>query len=164
MAKSPEQTIRKWLANAQNAKANYQAGIQSVEQNPCTKAAARVEHWAAQVASDASKRKFVSKLNRISLDTWKVLASEKGGANYATGIRMGEPKMRSFVEAFIPYVARGRAQLPARGTFEDNMARQRAMAEWNARFRGQGFGAVAGAGAGAAFNPFLGGAAAGGPF
>ena len=90
------------VAPGQLAAAQQNAYLQGVNAN--------VGIWASKVAS-------------VSLASWKQAASTTGAARLASGATKGQPKYQTFATQFIPQLSQIVGSLPARGTYDQNIAR-----------------------------------------
>lgn len=132
MAKNAADVAAKWARNASAAVDAYKSGIQGVTQAPGAKAAAQADTWAANVA--ASKAKFQRNVGAVSLATWQERAESKGATNYPTGIQAGVAAQAAFMADFLPKVQQIAANLPPRGTLEQNIARMNAQVRATAQY------------------------------
>lgn len=132
MAKSVAEATAKWQQNASAAVNAYKTGIQGVQQAPGAKAAAQADVWATNVA--AAKSKFQRNVGAVSLASWQEDATNKGATNYPVGIAAGAAKQAAFMADFLPKVQQIAANLPPRGTLEQNIARMTAQVRQTAQY------------------------------
>lgn len=139
MAKSlsADEVMKKWAEAGQNSAASVRAGVNSVQEAPTAKAAARVDAWVQGV--QRSKEKFVQRLNAVTLQDWKNAMLGKGLANMQTGYadQFNQRKFLTFMRSFLPYVREGAARVRAmpKGTEQDSINRMVEMMKHNKRFR-----------------------------
>lgn len=132
MAKNAADVAAKWVQRASAATDAYKAGVQSVTQAPGAKAAAQADVWAANVA--ASKAKYRQNVGAVTLAAWQERAETKGATNYPTGIQAGAQAQAAFMADFLPKVQQIAANLPPRGTLEQNIARMTAQVRATAQY------------------------------
>jgi cytochrome c5 len=58
----------------------------------------------------------------------------KGIPRIAGGAQAAEPKFAQFMGKLLPYINSGRGSLPARGTFDQNVARMTAWVQYMHKF------------------------------
>lgn len=84
MAKSPEQSLKRFQQAAPAAAGRYREGVRSVTEAPGAKAGRRQAEYLRGV-QEASDR-WAQNVAAVPLDEWKRQAEEKGGTNYSTGV------------------------------------------------------------------------------
>lgn len=131
-----EQVMQKWAAAGAASATAVKAGVNAVQESPTAKAARQVDVWAANVAK--AKDKFVSSLNRVSLQDWKNAMLGKGIANMEAGYadRFNQTKFLSFMRVFLPYVREGamRVRSMPKGTRQQSIDRMVEMMDHNRKF------------------------------
>lgn len=128
MAKDPNASATKW-ANRLSSAANdgtIEAGIRGVTQAPGQAAARQKAVWAQNVA--AAQDRWAANTAAVSLPQWQDAAVSKGVPRVATGATAAEAKFATFMGKLMPVINNAKAQLPARGNFQANLARANAMA------------------------------------
>lgn len=135
------QSAAQVAANWRNAMANsgqkLTAGVQAVTEAPTQKAARRVDAMVAGIQRAAADGRIQRGLEAVSLEDWRKAMLEKGAPRVAAGAAAAEPKMRDFMQEFLPHVEAGVRQLESmpRGDLETNLARAMQMMRHNASFR-----------------------------
>jgi len=134
---SPQQAAQKWARNLAASGESIREGVNDVTQSPTAKAADRAEAYVAGVQRNVDK--WQRGLKRISLEDWKEAMLTKALPRIASGASSGEPKMLSFLDKFLPYVAAGKKDLERipRGDLQTNIARAVQMMEHNSKFKNQ---------------------------
>lgn len=137
MAKDPMTIAKKWSDNLSNAANNgtIAAGIDSVTVAPGQAAARQKDTWAANVAQ--AKDRWATNVAAVSLPAWQDAAKTKGVARVATGAAAAENKMASFMGKLMPAINNAKGQLPARGSFQQNLTRANQMATQLHALKGQ---------------------------
>lgn len=118
---SPQDAAANWKTGFGQAGPKYTAGVQAVKTAPGVLAANQQDVWAQNTV--AAKSRYASKVAAVTLQSWQNSAITTGAARLATGADKGLPKMQTFMQNFIPKLASIVDGLPARGTFEQNMAK-----------------------------------------
>lgn len=126
---TPQQIAAKWLRNAQAAGPNIQAAVQAMvdADNPMAKAAAAESQWIAGCQRAAQQRKFSTRVGMVTFAEWKNAMLTKGIPNYQNGLQSGQRKYMAYVQAAQPIIQQWIANLPPRGTLQQNIARMTAM-------------------------------------
>ena len=135
---TPQQAANNWARGLANSTEKIRQGIQGVTESPMEKAASRADAYAQGVQRAVSEGKYQSGLRSVSLDEWKRQSLEKGVNRIAGGAEASKGKMASFLTEFLPFVQQGMAQLPPRGTVEQNIERSVQMMRHNSKFRRRG--------------------------
>ena len=118
---NPQDAAQAWVTGMTGASAKYTAGVQSVRVAPGQAAAAASQLWATNVAN--ARQKFASNVAKVSLSAWQEAAATKGAPRLASGAQAAQAKYLAFQSNFLPKLASIVGSLPARGTFDQNMAR-----------------------------------------
>ena len=74
-------------------------------------------------ASNSNVGVWAAKVASVSLASWKTAASTTGAAAARFGATKGQPKYQAFATQFIPQLSQIVCSLPARGTYDQNIAR-----------------------------------------
>lgn len=133
------QSVAKWLQNLSGAQDRMQAGALAVQTAPGIMAAKAADKWLARVT--ASKPKYISRVQSVSLGDWQQSYINVGIPRVAQGAQAKQGKMLAFFDEFLPYLQRGAQTIDAMPalTLEDGIARATAQIRYNAKFkRGQG--------------------------
>lgn len=110
-----------WNTGFSAAGTKYTAGINAVTVAPGQLAAAQQPAYLAGV--NASVGIWASKVAGVTLQSWKQAATTTGAQRLATGATKGQPKYQAFATLFIPQLSNVVSGLPARGTYDQNIAR-----------------------------------------
>lgn len=116
-----------WKSGFAGAGTRYVAGVQAVKVAPGQLAAAQQDVWAQNTA--AAKSRYAQKVAAVTREQWIQAASTTGAQRLATGADKGATKMAAFMQSFIPKLSGVVDNLPARGTFEQNMQKSYAYAQ-----------------------------------
>lgn len=113
----PDLTAReiaeKQVRNAQAASAAYTQGIERTTKNPMERAAAQKAKLLNNFTDAVNSGRWEEGLRAVSMEEWKRLAREKGGANYARGVAAALPKITRFWESWKPIHDQIKAQVDA---------------------------------------------------
>lgn len=116
-----------WSSGFAAAGTKYTAGINSVTVAPGQLAANQKAAYLANVQANANI--WAAKVAAVDLNTWKAAAAGVGASRLGSGATKGEPKVASFMQAFLPVLTNVVNGLPSRGTFDQNLARFTAYAQ-----------------------------------
>lgn len=134
MAKDAAASLARWQQNATNAVQAYKDGVASVTVAPGQAAARQKDAYVQGVQANANL--WAANVAKVSLQDWQAAAQGKGGDRFAGGITAGAPRMGQFLQNFLPKVNQIAANLPPRGTLEQNIARATAQIRETAKLRG----------------------------
>lgn len=132
---NPQQAAQNWQRGMAGSGEKLKAGVQAVTESPMEKAALAVDRQVAGVQRAAMEGKTQARLRAVTLESWKRDMLEKGAQRVAAGAATAVPKVSAFFSEFFPHLQTGMAQLPPRGSLEENIARSAAMQRHNATFR-----------------------------
>lgn len=132
---NPQAAAKNWQRGMAGSGEKFKAGVQAVTESPMEKAALAVDRQVAGVQRAAMEGKTQARLRAVPLDSWKRDMLEKGAQRVAAGAAVAEPKVAAFFSEFFPFLQSGMAQLPPRGSLEENIARSAAMQRHNATFK-----------------------------
>lgn len=132
MARSADEVAQAWVDGLSGAGSKIAAGVDSVTTSPGQAAARQKAVWLQQV--QASQDKWASAVSKVTTADWQASMKDKGIPRMASGAAASRAKMASFLGRLLPYVASGRSNLPARGTFEQNKQRASAWMDYMHRF------------------------------
>ena len=105
--------------------------------DPFTAAANASGRWLARI-NEVGETGFKAGLGRVDRNAVGAMVSSKGAGLYNAGIaNKGAAKYAKVADQLIPALQSIAANLPPRGTLEDNIARAAAMARGAAALRGQ---------------------------
>lgn len=121
MAVSPEQAAADWVAGLSAKTAKIQANAQAVTVAPGQAAARQKTAYQQGVAANVDK--WARNVAAVSLAEWQQAFVQKGIPRIASGAQASQAKFASFMGRLLPYVERGKGNLPARGTFDQNVQR-----------------------------------------
>lgn len=110
-----------WNTGFSAAGTKYTAGINAVTVAPGQLAAAQQNAYLANVQANVGV--WAAKVAAVSLASWKTAASTTGAQRLGSGATKGQPKYQAFATQFIPQLANIVSSLPARGTYDQNIAR-----------------------------------------
>lgn len=132
---NPQAAAAKWVQNLSASADRMTAGANAVTKAPGQAAAAAADKWLQRVTQ--SKEKFKANVGAVSLQSWQQSYINIGVPRVAQGAQAKQAKMQAFMEQFLPYLARGLAQIDAMPstTIEDGIARASAMIRYNAKFK-----------------------------
>jgi hypothetical protein len=128
----PAAVATKWATNLGASTTSITAGVNAVQQAPGQSAAAQSAVWLQRL--QASQAKWERNVSAVTLQEWKNAMLNKGLPRIATGAQQAVPKMQAFMQKWLPYEQAGVAQLPPRGTVQQNIQRAVNMMNWNAGF------------------------------
>lgn len=129
MAKlSPTDLAAKWASKYGASGEAYKAGIAKVQDNPAQKAIAAQDLMVANFNDAVSSGKWANGLAKVSLQSWKQAATEKGAPAIAAAARVGQSKVQAAEAVMGPIRDSIVSSLPPRGTLEQNLERSRQMA------------------------------------
>lgn len=129
MAKmSPTELAAKWAQKYGASSEAYKAGIAKVQDNPAQAAIAAQDRMVAGFNDAVSSGRWAAGLNKVSLQSWKQAATEKGAPAIAAAARIGQDKVMRAEQTMGPIRDSIVASLPERGTIEQNLERARQMA------------------------------------
>lgn len=128
MATTPEQAAARWAAGLAGASQKITEGVNAVTTSPGQLAARQKAVFAQNVA--AAVDKWARNVAAVPLGDWQRAMIDKGAPRIASGATAAQPKFAAFMGKLLPYIATGRAQLPPRGNFDQNIARLTAWARY----------------------------------
>ena len=126
---TPQALAQKWQQKTAASTEAYKAGIQAVQGNPAQKAIAAKDLWIARVNEAAQNGRYEAGLSKVTEAGWKAAAMEKGAANIAAGARQGALRVEQAERIIGPQRDAIVANLPARGTLDQNLERAAQMAD-----------------------------------
>lgn len=132
MAKDPATVAQRWAANLGAAGQKVTDGVNAVTTAPGAQAAAQATVWAQN--TQAAVQKFQRNVAAVPLNTWQQATIQKGIPRLASGAQAAEAKFQVFMGKLLPYVNSGRANLPKRGAYAQNVARMTAWVDYMHKF------------------------------
>lgn len=125
---SAAQAAAKWKRNTAAAGESYKEGIDAVTESPMEAAVDAQDRMLAGLTEAVADGRVERGLRSVSLAEWKQKSKDLGAARLAQGANAAEAKTRAAMEENFRDIAEVRAQLPPRGTLEQNLERARAFA------------------------------------
>lgn len=122
---SPTQIAANWSQRMGASVTRIKAGVEAVKNAPGAAAAAASNVWLQN--TQASVTKYKRNTAAVTLQSWQQSFVTKGLPRIATGASAAQPKVAAFMSQWVPFLQRTVPNLPARGTFEQNLARSQAM-------------------------------------
>lgn len=126
---SAQQAAQKWAANYAASGPAIQAGVAQPRQDPTAAAIAQqttlVQNFNQAVTSGA----WANGLRKAGLAGWQTGMTKKTIPSLATRAQAGADHYQAFRSQWNAFLDSTLANLPARGTYEQNMQRARAMAD-----------------------------------
>ena len=132
---SPDQVAAEWASRLGQSTQKIQAGVSGVTVAPGQAAARQKQVWLQNVTSSADK--WAARTSAVSLATWQQDMVNKGIPRIGAGAQASQAKFAAFMGQLLPYIASHRANLPARGNLDQNIARMTAWARTMAAFSSQ---------------------------
>lgn len=132
--KDPTTIAQKWHTNFSASGPSITAGVQAVTVAPGIKAAAKKALWLAKVT--ASVDKWAKNVSAVPLSVWQNAMLTTGLQRLQSGASAGQPKVADFMNQFLPYLERGKAQIDAMdtSTIGGAIAKAGAQIQYNAAF------------------------------
>lgn len=137
---TPQQIGAKWIQRTRAAAPDYRNAINALVNNPLEAAAAKESQWGNACLQAANDHRFSNGLRRVSFQDWKTRAAQIGGDRIANMPDLKMQKFTAFMTRFMPVLRQAQqniANMP-RDTYEQRMARQRAMSDFLHNNRGGG--------------------------
>jgi len=132
-ATNPQTVAQNWANRLAGSTQKITDGINSVSVAPGQAAARQKTVWVQNVTASADK--WARNVQGVSLADWQQATISKGVGRIASGAQAAIPKMESFMGRLLPYVASGKAKLPARGDINANKSRMNAWFDHMAAFK-----------------------------
>jgi cell division GTPase FtsZ len=116
---------------------DMRAGVERVTENPMAKAAKKADKMRANIVQSIDSGKWVSGLNRVTLDDWKSKMINKGVGRVAAGIDEAAAKVESFASELLPHIDRVKSDISKLPdvTLEDNIQRMTGFIRGMAKFK-----------------------------
>ncbi len=134
---TPQEVAQKYGRKASAATEDFISGVDKVTVAPTKLAGEKLEKMKQGFLRALSSGKIKRGLDRVTLEDWKHLTKEKGGARYASGVMAAVPKMEAFMTEFLPHLDRGKAKIAHMPdtTLEENIARMTEFVRHSASFQ-----------------------------
>lgn len=125
---NPQTIADRYVAGMQGASTKYKAGVAAVSEAPTAKAARNLGKAQRNYNAAIESGKTAARLNAVSLEQWKALASTKGANNLAGGASAAKSKVAAYWTAVGPAFASLQAQIDAMPNETEQDREQRALA------------------------------------
>ena len=132
-ATNPQTVAQNWANRLAGSTQKITDGINSVSVAPGVAAARQKTVWVQNTTASADK--WARNVQGVSLADWQTATINKGVGRIASGAQAAIPKMEAFMGRLLPYVASGKAKLPARGDINANKSRMNAWFDHMAAFK-----------------------------
>lgn len=134
--KDASQVAEKWNRNIKGATETIKQGVARVDTAPTEKAAAAKEKMKQKLIEAIDNGDWEAGLKAVSLEDWKQ-AMDKGVGRIAAGADMAQPKMKEFMDEFLPHLEQGKAKIDKMPnvSLEDGINRAAEMIRHNAAFK-----------------------------
>lgn len=129
------QVLDNWSKGMAAAGPKYEAGIRRVTEAPGQKAAAQQEAMRANFNAAIDDGTWAANTAAVPLEVWREQAIKVGRARLQTGVEKGKRKLEAVLPALLNFVAAAVANLPARGTRDQNKDRMNQFSDRMAEFR-----------------------------
>ena len=108
-----QQASQKLANGIRNGQTAYSDGVNSVTENPATKAIAKKGKWVQAMTDPKTHDKWESGLSRVTLTDWKSATSGVGAQRFAQSADKAQSNYQEFAQDFFPYLANVQAQVAA---------------------------------------------------
>ena len=124
MAKTLDQVVSKWTANAGGAQQAFTDGVQGTTVDVVGRAIANQAGMLAGVTQAVNSGFWASQLSKVGTTGWKSATVAKAG-NYGTGIAAGAGKFQSSMQTWLPRIQQAGAAAKAMpgATLDQRLAR-----------------------------------------
>ena len=112
-AKDPAAVAAKWSTNLSNSTTSITNGVNAVNQAPGQAAANAQATLRARLLAAIDSGKWAANVSAVSLQQWKQAMLQTGIPRIADGARKGQPKMQTFMAAFLPFLSNVQRQVRA---------------------------------------------------
>ena len=123
---NPSKIADAYVQGMNSAGQAYKEGIDSVTENPAAKAAAALPKALRRYTEAINSGRTAAALGRVTLETWKTQAKNKGANRLGSGATEAKSKLLAYWQAVGPAVAQLQASIQAmpNDTEADAEARQ----------------------------------------
>lgn len=136
---NPQAIANKWASNLGSATQAYTEGVNGLTETPGQAANRNVQGYLSGVQQAVSNGSYQAGNNSYTLSDYKAVTTTKGAQRLASGAQAGKGHMQSFLTNLAPVMSQIeqiKTQNP-RGSYEQNMARQRAVSDLMHSLKGQ---------------------------
>ena len=133
--KNPQGIADNWANRMAGAGQAYAEGVRGVSTAPNELAAQAKDRYASGVQEAIASGRFERGNRAVTLNMWQDAAINKGQARLGTGAAQAKGKFASFMGRLIPFQDNLVAQLPARGTTDQNIQRAVAFMQGMSKFK-----------------------------
>ena len=126
---SAQAAAQKWAANYSASGPEITAGVQNPRADPTAAAIANKNGWVQGVNRAATDGSWENGLRKAGQAGWQNGMMQKTIPSLATRAQAGLAHYQAFRNAWNTFLDSALPNLPARGTYEQNMARARSMAD-----------------------------------
>lgn len=124
--KTAQQAAEAWVASAGKAATNYAAGVQATQADWAGRTKAQRSVMLANLNQAVNDGSWDRGIDRVGNGGWKSRTVAKIG-NFSTGFSAGASRQASAIAKIVAAEANIVGSLAPRGTYEQNVARSRAM-------------------------------------
>lgn len=118
---SANDAAQKWATSMAGAGPAYAAGVAAVSTAPGAAAARNQQGYLAGIQANVAK--WARNTSAVSLQAWQAQTTTVGAPRLASGAAAAQGKTEAAYAKLFPIIANTVANLPARGTIEQNIAR-----------------------------------------
>lgn len=135
MPLSPDQIKQRWASGMQGAAGKYKDGVANPRANPGQAAAAQKSQYVAGV--NAAADRWATNVAAVPQAYWTARCQSVGAGRLAEAGTKSADRYGMFISKFQPFVQNARQSIGPRGSYEQNMARQRQMSDILHNAKGQ---------------------------
>lgn len=117
----PAQAAEDWATGLATKTDKITRGVRAVTVSPGQQAARQKNVYLAQVQANVDK--WAANSAAVTVGEWQDAMINKGVGRIAAGATASKGKMAAFFAQLLPAIDAAKSGLPARGNFEQNMAR-----------------------------------------
>ncbi len=133
---SAAEVREKWQRNMKGATTDIKRGIERVTESPTVAAARQEQKMVDNLNASVVSGKWRRGLERVSVETWRQRALNKGLPRIAAGVEEAGKKVEDFHSQLIPHIEQGMSEvnnMPS-ATLEDSINRMNYFIRHMARF------------------------------
>ena len=131
------QAAAAWVQGMQQAGTKVKNGVMNTTKDPIQLAIAAIPTMVANFQAAASSGRIQAGLQKSSKGAWQQAMVSKGIANMASAAPQAQPKVQNTLQSIIGSVNQAVAQLPPRGSIQQNLQRANQFALAMAATKGQ---------------------------